>query len=73
MATQCRYLITNGDLGTFDNSIVYYSLHPNGRRALIRTIQEHANRTKKESWAYPWPDSISGVNEKNRYYVRTPE
>ena len=70
MTTQFKYLITNGNLGTLDQSIVRYSVHPNGRRALMSAIQEHANRTGLESWAYPWPET--GLVETNRYYPRTP-
>ena len=70
-ATKYRYLITNGKLGTFDEAIVRYSVHPNGQRALINAIQEHANRTGRESWAYPWPES--GLIETNRYYPRSAE
>jgi hypothetical protein len=66
-----RYLITNGELGTLDNSIVRYSLHPNGQRALKYWIQELANRTGREAWAYRWPEH-GAVIETNRYYPRQP-
>ena len=70
MATQYKYLITNGKLGTFDQSIVRYSVHPNGRRALINAIQAHADRTGLESWATPWEKDELDV--RNRYYPKRP-
>lgn len=71
MTTQYKYLITNGKLGTFDQRIARYSVHPNGRRALINAIQEHANRTGLESWATPW--HLDELESKNRYYPRKPQ
>jgi len=71
MATQCKYLVTNGGVGTDSNWIVRYSVHPNGRRALIRAIQELANRTGLESWATPW--HLNEYESKNRYYPRKPQ
>lgn len=65
---QVKWLVTNGDLGTFDNRIVYYTLHNNGRRALQKFIQEHADRTGKQSWA----EIFSYEPAKNRYYPRNP-
>ena len=70
MATQYKYLITNGGLGTDNQWIVRYSVHSNGRRALIKTIQQMANMTGKESWATPW--GRDELETKNRYYPRTP-
>lgn len=70
MATQYKYLVTNGGLGTDNQFIVRYSVHPNGRRALINAIQDHANRTGLESWATPWAQDE--LETKNRYYPRTP-
>ncbi len=63
------FWITNGELGSFDNSKVYYSLHANGIRALKKQIQFHANRTGKLSWAELAQDFPEA---KNRYYPRKP-
>jgi hypothetical protein len=46
-----RYWITTGNPGSLDNTLVSYSLHPNGTRALIRRIKDFANQHKKEAWA----------------------
>ena len=69
-AIQYKWVITNGELGTLDNSIVRYSVHSNGRRALQNAIERHANRTKRESWAEIW--EAYGRDDANRYYPRTP-
>jgi hypothetical protein len=64
-----EYWITNGQLGSLDNTKVAYSIHPNGRRALQNAIQAHANRTGLLSWAEP---ASQFPNAKNHYYPRTP-
>ena len=73
---KANYWITNGQLGTFDNTRVSYSLHPNGQRALIRQIKEHANRTGRESWAeLVWDIEKQQQDSKHtisRYYPRQP-
>lgn len=69
-----RWLITNGELGTLDNQIATYSSHPNGRRALMRAIQQHADQTGRESWAEMWPHYLADDRKPiNRYYPRKPE
>jgi hypothetical protein len=46
-----RYWITTGNLGSLDNMLVSYSLHSNGRRALIRRIKDFANQHGNQAWA----------------------
>lgn len=72
-APQTKWLVTNGDVGSFDNRIVYYSRHNNGIRALQRVIQEHADRTGRESWAELWPLDYDFRKIQHRYYVRQPQ
>ena len=63
-----KWLVTNGNLGTLDQTIVRYSSHPNGIRALMAFIQEHANRTGLKSWA-----ETMDIETPNRYYPRHPQ
>lgn len=72
MPIKYRYLITNGELGTLDQHFAHYSVHPNGRRALFAAIQQHADNTGRESWAYPWPEG-GELDTKNRYYPKAPQ
>jgi hypothetical protein len=65
-----EYWITNGQLGSLDNTKVAYSIHPNGRRALQNAIQAHANRTGLESWAIPTTEPIS---TPRRWYPKRPQ
>jgi hypothetical protein len=73
---KANYWITNGQLGTADNWRVSYSLHPNGRRALIKRIKELADLSGRESWA----ELVFDLNKHqednrhtiNRYYPRQP-
>jgi hypothetical protein len=69
-AIQHKWVITNGILGTFDTQIVRYSTHSNGRRALSNAIQEHADRTKRPSWAETW-EAYCNPNP-NHYYTKYP-
>ena len=63
-----RWLITTGDLGSLDNYFVEYTLHPNGKRALYRAIQDFANQTGRECWA----EIPSEPRGRNRYYPARP-
>lgn len=69
-ATQYKYLVTNGELGTDNQWIVRYSVHSNGRRALIKTIQQLANQSGRVAWATPW--GKDELETSNRYYPRNP-
>ena len=64
-----RYIITNGELGTLDQTVVTYSRHGNGQRALKAAIQHHADRTGRESWAILAADYHT---PPNRFYPRKP-
>ena len=68
---QVKFLITNGKLGTLDQTIVHYSQHPNGVRALQNAIKDHAHRTGLESWAVLWQDVHNDT--ANRWYPRKPD
>jgi|TARA_R110000764_G_scaffold184326_1_gene269925 hypothetical protein len=65
-----KWKITTGDAGASNNQTVTYSLHPNGRRALHKAIQDFANETGKECWAEV-PDAYSS-STYNRYYPKLP-
>lgn len=64
-----EYWITNGRVGSLDNTKVAYTIHPNGRRALMNAIQDHANRTGLRSWAEYGNEF---PNAKNHLYPRNP-
>ena len=64
-----KYYITNGDLGTFDNSIRHHNLNSNqGRAAMRRAVDSHTERTGKSSWAYtelrPYDESSQTIQYK---------
>lgn len=71
-----KYWITNGDLGSCNNVLVSYSLHGNGRRALINRIRDLANQTKREAWAELVFDIQRNQENKNhtinKFYPRQP-
>lgn len=68
-----RWLVTNGDLGTDANRIYYYSTHGNGKKALIRKIQEMADKTGEPSWAQVFPE-YAGINDNpTKYYRKYPQ
>jgi hypothetical protein len=68
-----KWLVTNGDVGTDGNAIFYYSIHANGRRALIKRIEEMVDRTGRSSWAVKWNDlNDPDFREPNKYYRRWP-
>lgn len=67
---QYPYWITTGGLGSSDNFKVSYSIHANGRNALIRAIQNFANQTNKPAWA-EWDADFP--NAKTRLYPRNPQ
>lgn len=68
-----KWLVTNGDVGTDGNAIFYYSLHGNGTRALIRRIQEMADRTGQPAWAEPWPLDYDFRKIQTKYYRKYPQ
>lgn len=65
-----RWLVTNGDVGTDGNAIFYYSIHPNGRRALIKQIEAMVKRTGRSAWAVKYSEIHD--REPTKYYRRWP-
>jgi hypothetical protein len=65
-----KYYITNGGLGTDNQSIRTHAIHtPQGRAAMRRAVDSHAKRTGKESWAYtemrPYDESSQKIQYKS--------
>lgn len=71
--SQAKWLVTTGSVGTDDNRIYYYSRHGNGVRALIRKIQEMADRTGQPAWAEPWPMDYDFRKVQPKYYRQYPQ
>ena len=67
-----KWLVTTGSVGTDDNRIYYYSRHGNGIRALIRKIQEMADRTGQPAWAEEWPLDYDFRKVQTKYYRKYP-
>jgi hypothetical protein len=64
-----KYYITNGGLGTDNQAIRHHNLTSNqGRAAMRRAVDSHAERTGKTSWAYtelrPYDESSQKVQYK---------
>ena len=64
-----KYYITNGDLGTLNQSIRHHAINtPQGRSAMRRAVDAHAQRTGKTSWAYtelkPYDEKTQKVQYK---------
>jgi hypothetical protein len=74
---RATYWITTGTVGSLDNVLVSYSLHGNGRRALIRKIKDFANQNGREAWAELLFDiHRNQENPKhtiNRFYTQQPD
>jgi hypothetical protein len=65
-----KYYITNGGLGTDNQSIRTHAIHtPQGRAAMRRAVDSHAKRTGKESWSYtemkPYNESSQRIQYKS--------
>jgi hypothetical protein len=65
-----KYYITNGGLGTDNQSIRTHAIHtPQGRAAMRRAVDSHAKRTGKASWAYtemkPYDESSQKIQYKS--------
>ena len=64
-----RILITNGDLGTDNNFVVYYNVNSwQGMRQVIHWTTYLSAKTGKEAWAEVWPEYT--FNENNRVISR---
>ena len=64
-----KYYITNGGMGTDNNSIRRHALNSNqGHAAMRRAVDAHAERTGKTSWSYtemrPYDESSQRVQYK---------
>jgi hypothetical protein len=64
-----KYYITNGGLGTDNQKIRHHAIHtPQGRAAMRREVDAHAERTGKTSWAFtesrPYDESSQKVQYK---------
>jgi hypothetical protein len=64
-----KYYITNGGLGTGNQSIRQHDLgSPQGRAAMRRAVDSHATSTNKTSWAYtemrPYDESSQKIQYK---------
>jgi hypothetical protein len=64
-----KYYITNGGLGTDNQAIRHHAIHtPQGRAAMRRAVDSHANRTGKTSWSYtemkPYDESSQRIQYK---------
>lgn len=66
-----KYYVTNGGLGTDNQAIRYHNLTSNqGRAAMQRAVDAHAERTGKTSWSYtesrPYDESSQKVQYKKQ-------
>jgi len=63
-----KYYITNGGLGTDNQSIRTHAIHtPQGRAAMRRAVDSHAKRTGKTSWAYTEMKPYNESSQKIQY------
>jgi hypothetical protein len=70
---KAKWLITNGDVGTEGNAIMYYSRHPIGQRHLRYWVKQMANRTGKPTWAEPWPTGYNFRDTQPRLHEQQPD
>jgi len=63
-----KYYITNGGLGTDNQIIRRHNLTSNqGRAAMRRAVDAHAERTGKTSWAYTESRPYDESSQKIKY------
>ena len=63
-----KYYITNGGLGTDNESIRRHAINtPQGRAAMRHAVDSHAKRTGKASWAYTEMRPYDESSEKIQY------
>lgn len=66
---RAKYYITNGGLGTDNQKIRHHDISSSqGRAAMRRAVDAHAERTGKTSWAYtelrPYDESSQRIQYK---------
>jgi hypothetical protein len=63
-----KYYITNGGLGTDNQAIRHHDLSSRqGRAAMKRAVDAHAERTGKSSWAYTESRPYDESSQKIKY------
>jgi hypothetical protein len=63
-----KYYITNGGLGTDNQAIRHHDLNSRqGRSAMKRAVDAHAERTGKSSWAYTESRPYDESSQKIKY------
>ena len=63
-----KYYVTNGGVGTSNTRIYRHDLKSmQGRSALVRAVDAHAERTGKTSWAYTESRPYDEKSRMTRY------